>query len=370
MGTVKPKRTWVEIDPNALRANLCHASELADGADVMAVVKADAYGHGFAETIKALDSEVSAFGVATLNEALAVMLVTEKTTDIMVLGALLPDEREDAVSAGLHVTISSLVEAKEYNEIGYRIGSRVRSHLVLDTGMGRLGFTEKDFISECPQIPSLSNIEIEGIATHFPCSDRDLEFTKNQIEKFKTIIKESKLKARWIHLANSAGVINFGNAGGNMIRPGLILYGISPTNDSSHKLSPAMEWKTRITQVRKLPSGSGISYGQTFITDKNTLVATVAVGYGDGYPRSVSGNDAEVVIQNKRCPVLGRVTMDMIMVDVSELSPPPCPGDEVTLLGGKMMNAITATELASKAKTIAWEILTGISPRVDRFICT
>ena len=113
MGTAKPKRTWVEIDPNALRANLCHASELADGAEVMAVVKADAYGHGFAETIKALDSEVSAFGVATLNEALAVMSVAEKTSNIMILGALLPDEREEAVSAGLHVTISSLLEAKK-----------------------------------------------------------------------------------------------------------------------------------------------------------------------------------------------------------------------------------------------------------------
>jgi len=368
MGTVKPKRTWVEIDPNALKANLCHARELAEGADVMAVVKADAYGHGFAETIKALDSEVSAFGVATLNEALAVMSVTEKTTDIMILGALLPDEREDAVSAGLHVTISSLVEAKEYDEIGKRTGSRVNSHLVLDTGMGRIGFTNECFISEFPQISSLSNIEIEGVATHFPCSDRDLEFTKNQIEKFETIIKESKLKARWIHLANSAGIINFGNAGGNMIRPGLMLYGISPTPDSSHKLKPAMEWKTRITQVRKLPSGSGISYGQTFVTDKTTLIATVAVGYGDGYPRSVSGNGAEVVIQGKRCPVLGQVTMDMIMIDVSELTPSPCPGDEVTLLGGQMVEPITATELASKARTIPWEILTGISPRVERLI--
>ena len=158
MGTVKPKRNWVEIDPNALKANLCHARELAGGADVMAVVKADAYGHGFAETIKALDSEVSAFGVATLNEALAVMSVTEKTTDIMILGALLPDEREDAVSAGLHVTISSLVEAKEYDEIGKRTGSRVNSHLVLDTGMGRIGFTNECFISEFPQISSLSSI--------------------------------------------------------------------------------------------------------------------------------------------------------------------------------------------------------------------
>jgi alanine racemase len=370
MGTAKPKRTWVEIDPNALRTNLCQASELADGAEVMAVVKADAYGHGFACTINALDPEVSAFGVATLNEALAVMSVAEKTTDIMVLGALLPDEREEAVSAGLHVTISSSLEAKEYNEIGERTGSRVRAHLVLDTGMGRLGFTDKDFISECPQISSSSNIEIEGIATHFPCSDGDLEFTRNQIEKFTTIIQESKLKARWIHLSNSAGVINFGNAGGNMIRPGLMLYGICPTNRSNHKLRPAMEWKTRITQVRELPSGSGISYGQTFITEKNTSVATVAVGYGDGYPRSVSGNDSEVIIKDKRCPVLGRVTMDMIMVDVSDLDPLPCHGDEVTLLGGQMTEAITAKELASKAGTIPWEILTGISPRVERIIST
>ena len=370
MGTAKPKRTWVEIDPNALRTNLCQASELADGAEVMAVVKADAYGHGFACTIKALDPEVSAFGVATLNEALAVMSVAEKTTDIMVLGALLPDEREEAVNAGLHVTISSSLEAKEYNEIGERTGSRVRAHLVLDTGMGRLGFTDKDFISECPQISSSSNIEIEGIATHFPCSDGDLEFTRNQIEKFTTIIQESKLKARWIHLSNSAGVINFGNAGGNMIRPGLMLYGICPTNRSNHKLRPAMEWKTRITQVRELPYGSGISYGQTFITEKNTSVATVAVGYGDGYPRSVSGNDSEVIIKDKRCPVLGRVTMDMIMVDVSDLDPLPCHGDEVTLLGGQMTEAITAKELASKAGTIPWEILTGISPRVERIIST
>ena len=215
----------------------------------------------------------------------------------------------------------------------------------------------------------MPNLTISGFATHFPSADEDQELTKFQIDQFRTLSKRTELSPQWIHLANSAGILGFGKAGGNMVRPGLMLYGIPPVTASPHarQIHPTLEWKARITQVRNLPEGSGISYGQTFITPQKMKVATIAAGYGDGYPRNLSGTGTEVIIGNRRCPLLGRVTMDMLMADVSDLEVTPAPGDNVTLIGGQN-NPITVAELADKSNLIPWEILTGISPRVSRFM--
>ncbi len=371
LSTMPPQnlgRTWVEIKPAALIDNVNLARSASGNAAVMAVVKADAYGHGLTGIASELSPQVEAFGVATLAEALTVRKAVGETPMVMVLGALLADERESALLAGLHVTVSSLDEARAYSDLAVALDSYFAIHPIADTGMGRLGFLEDEFTSAATQISSMPGLAIEGFATHFPSADENPEFTEKQITRFLELCRQTGLTPPWIHLANSAGILGFGKAGGNMVRPGLMLYGIPPVpgHKNAGKLKPALEWKARITQVRNLPAGSGISYGQTFVTAKATRIATVAVGYGDGYPRRLSGSATEIFIAGQRCPLLGRVTMDMIMADVSLLETAPSPGDTATLIGGNNGNPITVTELAEKAGLIPWEILTGIAPRVAR----
>lgn len=378
MSQKNPGRTWVEIDGTALIGNVSVARDAAEQAAVMAVVKADAYGHGITGVAGRIRQEVDAFGVATLAEALTVREAVGKTPMVMVLGALLAEEREPALLSGLHVTVSSTDEARQYSELAVALDSTCAIHLVADTGMGRLGFLGWEFTAAAAtQIAAMPNLSIEGFATHFPSADEDQKFTENQIRRFLELCRQTGLTPPWIHLANSAGILGFGKAGGNMVRPGLMLYGIPPVagNTYAGRLNPALVWKSRITQIRNLPPGSGISYGQTFVTARETRIATIAAGYGDGYPRSLSGVAAEVIIAGRRCPLLGRVTMDMIMADVSHLEAVPAPGDTATLIGGddapinvvELADApITVAELAEKSGLIPWEILTGISPRVSR----
>ncbi len=363
-----PRRNWIEVDPDALVHNARAARAAAGGAAVMAVVKADGYGHGLREVTRALAPEVEAFGVATLAEALAVREAVAPGAMVMVLGALLPDEREPALRAGIQVTVSSRDEAEAYNALALESGTPAPVHLVVDTGMGRIGFLEGDFAGAAREVAELPGLEVVGMATHFPSADGDAEFTAGQIGRFAALCADTGLEPRWKHLANSAGVLGFGAAGGNMVRPGLMLYGAQPAGDGPGGLRPALRWRARITQVRLLPAGSGVSYGRRFVATGPTRVATVAVGYGDGYPRHLSGSGAEVSVSGRRCPLLGNVTMDQIMVDVGACDPPPAPGDIATLVGasGGDAPAITVEELARRAGTIPWEILTGIGPRVAR----
>ena len=360
-------RSWVEIDPTALAQNARTARDMAGGgAEVMAVVKADGYGHGLEEVARALLGEVEAFGVATLDEALAVRRIAGSEKAVMMLGGLLPDEREPALREGISVTMSSVPEAEAYSSLAVTTGTEARVHLVVDTGMGRIGLLEEGAPEAARAIASLPGLRVEGMATHFPSADEDREFTAGQIRRFTGICEATGLSTRWVHLSNSAGVIGFGAAGGNLVRPGLMLYGVDPFRELADGIEPALSWRTRVTQVRDLPAGSGISYGRRFVTAAPTRVATLSVGYGDGYPRALSGSGAETLVAGRRCPLLGRVTMDQIMVDVGAVDPPPLPGAVATLLGHEGGEEITAWELADKAGTIPWEILTGIAARVAR----
>ena len=219
------------------------------------------------------------------------------------------------------------------------------------------------------QIRQNAHCELEGIETHFPSADEDADFTRAQIEVFRSLLKEvNPGSGCHVHLGNSAGLIEFHarTAFATLARPGLALYGVSPLPDAAVALTPVMTLKTRVTLVREIPSGAGISYGRTFVSKQPMKVATLAVGYGDGYTRHLSGKKAEVLIGGSRCPVLGRVTMDQIVVDVSHLSGEVKSGDEVVLIGAQGTERITVSELAEKAGTIPWEILTGITNRVER----
>ena len=250
---------------------------------------------------------------------------------------------------------------KRQNELG-----SIEAHLALDTGMGRGGFLPHQVKEALEMLKRCEGIKLTGIGSHLPVADEDEKFTKRQFEVFDKLAEQvlETLKPDRdhfsIHLSNSAGLLNYQSRTTNLIRPGLMLYGISPLPDHQDQLQATMTLKTRVSLVHELPKGHGVSYGRTLL-NRDTRAAVLGIGYGDGYPRSISDQGAEVVINGKRCPLLGRVTMDQIIVDVTDLE--DCePGDEAVLFGKELL----VSEIAEKAGTIPWEILTQITPRVER----
>jgi alanine racemase len=359
---ISPPRAWAEIDLGALVKNLAVARE-AFGGGLMAVVKAGAYGHGLEEIAKALAAEeIAFFGVANVGEARRIR-DAGVTTRIYLLGATWSEEREEIVAHDWTPCVSSIAEAEHFNRIAANHGKRLKVHLAVDTGMGRGGFVAEHLPEKLALLERMESLEIEGIGSHLPSADEDAEFTLRQFERFHKIIRElgGAERFRWIHLSNSAGLLGFDQGLCNLSRPGLMLYGISPLPGFQERLATVMTLKSRVTLVRSLPAGHGISYGRQFVTTKPTRVATVGIGYGDGYPRQVSGNGADVWIRGRRLPILGRVTMDQLMVDVTAAES-VMEGDEVEIFGPN----IPVAEIALKAGTITWEIFTGITPRVLR----
>lgn len=347
---------------SALRHNLRVAREVG-GCEVMPVVKAGAYGHGLEEIARTLATEdIAFFGVANVGEARRIRHAGVSTR-IYLLGATWSEEREEVVAQEWTPCLSSLDEARHFNELAADVGTRLKVHLAVDTGMGRGGFVAEELPKVLPELLTLEHLEIEGLGSHLPSADEDREFTLGQFACFEKVIAElgGADRFRWRHLSSSAGLLDYPAGSCNLARPGLLLYGISPLPDYQDKLRTVMTLKSRVTLIRTLPAGHGVSYGRSFVTTRPTRVATVGIGYGDGYPRHVSGNGAEVWIRGRRFPLLGRVTMDQVMIDVTdELA--VTEGDEVEMFGPH----ISVAEIAAKASTISWEIFTGITPRVTR----
>lgn len=372
------RRCWAEIDLNALRHNVAAIREHA-GPDVgmMAVVKANAYGHGVVELARELRYLVEMFGVASVAEALQLRRVTPDTP-IVILGPALPEEREALVRNGLIPTVSSLEEAQAYATQARRLGitSPTQLHLKVDTGMGRIGVWHEDAVAVAQAISTLPGIQLTGVATHLPAADEDAAWTTAQLERWQFVVNGMRkvgMDALVVHALNSAGTILFNEPahavagpGGDIIRPGLLLYGCSPVPEFQDRLRPVLSWKSRITLLRQVPAGRSVSYGRTFTTPAPMRIATVCAGYADGYPRHLSNKGADVLIGGRRCPLLGRVTMDQILVDVSAV-PEAVLGDDVVLIGRQGGEEIFATELADKAGTIPWDIFTAISSRVVRY---
>ncbi len=359
---VSPPRAWAEIDLGALKRNLAVA-RVAFGGQLMAVVKAGAYGHGLEEIARALATEgIVFFGVANVGEARRIRQAGVETR-IYLLGATWSEEREEIVARDWTPCISSLDEAEQFDRLAALRGKRLKVHLAVDTGMGRGGFVADHLPEILAQLELLENLEIEGIGSHLPSADEDEEFTRKQFARFHGIIEDlgGCGRFKWMHLSNSAGLLAYPQGECNLSRPGLMLYGVSPLPDFQGKLTTVMTLKSRVTLVRTLPAGHGISYGRQFMTTKPTRVATVGIGYGDGYPRHVSGKGANVWIRGRRLPILGRITMDQMMVDVTGAEDVR-EGDEVEMFGAN----IPVAEIAEKAETIVWEIFTGITPRVLR----
>lgn len=361
MPPVSPPRAWAEIDLAALKHNLAVARDRS-GCAAMAVVKAGAYGHGLEEIAKALAAEdVAFFGVANVGEARRIANAGV-ATPIYLLGATWEAERAEIVDRGWVPCLSTMDEARHFSDLAQAAGKPLTCHLAVDTGMGRGGFVADHLPETLAQLETLPGLTIDGIGSHLPSADEDEAFTRAQCARFADIVAQlgGRDRFRWIHLSNSAGLLGYDPGPCNLVRPGLMLYGISPLPGHADALQNVMTLKSRVTLVRTLPAGHGVSYGRAFVTEKPTTVATIGIGYGDGYPRHLSGQGAEVVIRGQRFPLLGRVTMDQIMVDVTGSD--VTPGDEVELFGP----AVRVDEIANKAGTIAWEILTGITPRVTR----
>ena len=359
-------RCWAEIDRSALRHNAKIVRQRVGSAEVLAVVKADAYGHGLVGVAEALADETQLFGVANLEEALA--LRESFSHPIIILGPALPGERSTVAERGFIPTISGLEEAEDFNRVALRSPQSV--NFKIDTGMGRMGVPEDQALDVLKKISTLTNIRIHSVSTHLPVTCEDTGYTRNQLLRFREIMKQFRAalpidyKA---HVLQSAGVLAFAEPAGlfDIVRAGIVLYGISPLPEFQKLLKPAMTWKTRISLVRDMPKGSSISYGRTFITPRKMRVATLSAGYADGYPWHLSNRNAAVLVRGQRCTVLGRVTMDLMVIDVSEIDNAQL-GDEVVLMGRDGNEEISCAELAKAAGTIPWEITTRIGARVRR----
>jgi alanine racemase len=356
------RRCWAEIDPDALIHNVAQIrSFVSSGVKIMSVVKADAYGHGLTRIARFLDSEIDLFGVACLKEAQEIRAAGAKS-GVVILSPALPDERPAIVAERFIPTVSTLEEAVGYAQC-VSSGSVFPIHFVIDTGMGRMGLSENEAQEVIRAIKRMPKLRIDALSSHLPAADEDVDYTAGQLTRFA----KNRLDETPATVLNGAGVLAFAQFAkpGDTVRVGLPLYGISPLLEFQSRFRPALTLKTRVTLVRTLGPGRSVSYGRTFIAPRTMKVATLGAGYGDGVDRHLSGQGTDVLIRGTRCPLLGRVTMDQMMVDVSHLEPIE-PGEEVVLIGKQGGEEILATELASKAGTIAWEIFTGITRRVDR----
>lgn len=359
-----PPRAWAEIDLSSLKNNLAAIQRYRPDQAVMAVIKAGAYGHGLEQVARCISHSGLAFlGVANVSEARRVVAAGVTEPRVYLLGATLANERAEIVAADWTPCLSSMAEARDFDARARASGRRLRAHVAVDTGMGRGGFLPSELTTVLPLLRQLPGLEIEGIGSHLPAADEDRAFSEQQFSDFNALITAlgGDNTFRWRHLANSAGLLGYPAHGCNLARPGLLLYGISPLVNPAIDVTPVMTLKSRVSLIRTLPAGHGVSYGRAYVTTRPTRVATVGIGYGDGYPRHVSGHQAQVAINAQRFPVLGRVTMDQLMIDVTE-APEIAEGAEVELFGRE----ISVREVAQWADTIAWHIFTGITPRVTR----
>lgn len=361
--------TYVTIDLDVIENNF-RAVQQKCGVPVMAVVKADAYGHGAVQVARMLEGKCAFFGVSSLSEALELRHAS-LTTPILILGHTPESGFPLVVTNNIRVTIYRYESALALSKEAQRQGVQVSVHLAVDTGMSRLGFQAEESDADiCAKIAQLPGLRIEGLFSHFATADcEDLTRAKAQaklFDDFAAMLAARGVKVPICHMDNSAGVMNFENHYG-LVRSGIITYGLYPSDEVDPGLldiQPALSWYSRVTHVKTLPAGREISYGGTYVTTKPTVVATVPVGYADGYRRSLSGK-FHVLIGGRKAPILGRVCMDQMMVDVTDI-PGVATGDRVVLVGSDGDETITVEQIAEAAGSFNYEFICGISRRVPR----
>lgn len=366
---MKDTNTYARIDLDAIRDNFDTICKKA-GKPVMAVIKANAYGHGAVPVARLLQDKCSFFGLANITEALQ-LRKAGIDKPILLLGHTPVESFSHAIRENIRVTIFRWEDALKLSEEALRQGKTAAFHFAVDTGMSRIGFqvTEKD-ADLCARIAALPGLYAEGLFSHFATADcADLTRTRAQAERFARFAQMLQQRGVQIpvrHLDNSAGIMHFG-CEYDMVRSGIITYGMYPSDKVDPVLlpiRPALQWVSRIVNLQLLPPGREISYGGTFVTERPTMVATIPVGYADGYRRNLS-NKFYVLIRGKKAPILGRVCMDQMMVDVTHI-PDAAHGDEVILIGASGEETITIEEIAAAADSFNYEFACGIGYRVPR----
>jgi len=358
------------IDLEALDHNFREVVRCAEGQQILAVVKARAYGHGAVEVSKRLlRLGADMLGVALVEEGRE-LRDAGIHAPILVMGATFPEQAEAIVSLKLTPVVFSLAVAQALSEAAHRRRTTINIHVKIDTGMGRIGIAPEEAPEFIASLQKLGAVSVQGLMTHFADADlRDKQFASRQMDRFEALLnalETKKINVPMRHAANSAAVLDYHRAFFTMVRPGLMLYGYNPLEEGTigADLRQVMSLVTRIAFLKKVPTGVPISYGRTFTTKRESIIATLPIGYADGYCRCLS-NKGTALVRGIRVPVVGRVCMDMCMIDVTDV-PGALEGDDVVLIGSQGSERITADDIAAMAGTIAYEVLCGISNRVPR----
>ena len=371
------RATRAEIDLTAFRHNLQNLRKYLDPQTrIMAIVKADAYGHGAVSCARiAVESGAANYlGAGVIEEGIE-LRENGLNAPILILGSIFPDEAEDLVRHNLATILCTQPLAQALSKEAEKQDKTVSVHIKVDTGMNRLGISPENLPALLDQVRNLKNLKIEAVSTHFSSADdEDLSVTQAQLEKFQTaltILQKEGVHTPIVHCANTSALFKFPESHFNMVRPGLILYGVLPSpslrpviDQGENPFQPVMQWKSQIILLKPIAKNQPVSYSGSFTTQRDSLIATLPIGYADGLHRMLS-NKMDVLIRGRRAPLVGNICMDMILIDVTDI-PDVQAGDEVVIFGRQGDEMISVEELAVKGKTIPYEILCSVSKRVPR----
>jgi Alr-MurF fusion protein len=363
--------TWVEIDLDAIAGNTRRVKEIVGpGVELMAVLKADAYGHGAVKVARtALNNGAGMLGVASLSEAV-VLREAGNTAPVLILGYTPAWQAREAILRDVRVTVYDLDIARALDRAAADLGATVRVHVKVDTGMGRLGLLPDEVGAFFDAIRGLEHVQVEGIFTHFSVADsEDKAYTRDQLSKFEQVLAalaQDHPPPQYVHAANSAGTLSIPEARFNLVRVGIALYGLDPSPDEPLPggFQPALAWKSTVAQAKTLPPGSSIGYGRAYVTTGEERIAIIPVGYADGFRRAPQ-HWGEVLVKGQRAPIVGRISMDQAAVNVTHI-PDVRIGDEVVLIGRQGDERITAEDVATRLGTINYEVVSAILARVPR----
>lgn len=367
-------RVYAKIDLDAVAWNMEQMKKnLKEGTEMVAVIKTDGYGHGAVQVASMLESYdyVWGYAVATLDEAV-VLRAAEIQKPILVLGCIFPDQYWEMLKYEIRMNVYTKEMAEAISALAVEKGEQAYVHIKLDTGMARLGFSaEESSIEEIKEIAELPNLVLEGVFTHFAKADEeDKTFTMMQLEKFEWMtqrLEEEGVTFPYVHASNSAGIIDVRRADYNLVRAGIAIYGLYPSEEVDKEkvqLKPALSLKSHIAFVKDIPAGTPVSYGGDFVSEHQMRIATIPIGYGDGYPRSLS-DTGYVLIRGKKAPIIGRICMDQFMVDVSDI-PKVKFGDKVTLIGRDQEEYLPVEKLSELSGRFNYEFVCDLGKRIPR----
>jgi len=364
--------TFIEVDLNAIRYNFLQIRKhVGKDTAILVPIKANAYGHGMLETCETLvRSGVDYLGAGTVDEAVFLRRNGFRKIPILMLGSVLRSAVEPIISNNITQTVGDMRLARAVDKSAGKMGKKAKVHIKIDTGMGRIGIWHEDAMGLISKISKLNNVKIEGIFSHFPSADEDSLLTHKQIKDFLSLLQnvnKTGIDIKYRHMANSMAVVDYKPSHMNLIRPGLMVYGLSPSigafSDKIH-LIPALSLKSKIVFIKDVPPGRKISYGGTHITNSYTRVATIPIGYGDGLNRRLS-NKGKVLVRGKRALIIGMVCMDQFMLDISHIDSAKI-GDEVVIIGKQNKLSISVEEMAQLSDTIPYEVVCWLDKRIAR----